>query len=381
MKKRRIGLKVLIATIVLAVVVAVFVARKGIFAEQETVFQEGLQSDRVNIVYDTAGVPVPVPKGYVASSVTGERTVNEGFVIYEGEEEVTDSNKDTAQKTRNQWVWVPINDISEIYGTDSNGMKHGKLYNFNEKGRTELNWTESKGVMSITSDTSYREPDIITNSDADNRLPKYLIEQTSNELNTEMQRDFEKTILSIKKYGGFYIGRYETTGGNEQAKVVKMNTEGLTNNWYAMYEKSKELKGTNSNVRTSMIWGCLWDATLEWLVDTGEKTYSQVGVDSTSWGNSYKNTFTYTNTSGVTSTKSANSATQIPTGSTEYTRANNIYDMAGNYWEWTLEIIYSYDRTMRGNVFGSSVCAADSRDADVGPTGSASSRAALYIEL
>ena len=75
-------------------------------------------------------VIVPVPKGYTASSVTTENKVSEGFVIYEGEEEVTDTNSPTARTTRNQCVWVPVANPSEMYGTDSSGKKWGKLYNF-----------------------------------------------------------------------------------------------------------------------------------------------------------------------------------------------------------------------------------------------------------
>ena len=86
--------------------------------------------NRVNAIEDTAGIKVPVPKGYVASSVDGEHTVNTGFVIYEGEEAVTEENKDTAQTTRDQWVWVPVDNMSDIYFTDSNGKKHGQSYWF-----------------------------------------------------------------------------------------------------------------------------------------------------------------------------------------------------------------------------------------------------------
>ena len=32
-----------------------------------------------------------------------------------------------------------------------------------------------------------------------------------------------------------------------------------------------------------------------------------------------------------------NNATIIPTGSSEHTKANNIYDLAGNVYEWTIE--------------------------------------------
>ena len=69
---------------------------------------DGESDEKVNAVQstDTTPITVPVPKGYTASKVTGETTVEDGFVIYEGEGEVNDTNKDTAQTTRNQFVWV-----------------------------------------------------------------------------------------------------------------------------------------------------------------------------------------------------------------------------------------------------------------------------------
>ena len=53
----------------------------------------GESDDKVNAVQstDTTPVTVPVPKGYTASKVTEETTVEDGFVIYEGEEEVNDT--------------------------------------------------------------------------------------------------------------------------------------------------------------------------------------------------------------------------------------------------------------------------------------------------
>ena len=112
--------------------------------------------NRVNAIEDTAGIKVPVPKGYVASSIDGEHTVNTGFVIYEGEEAVTEENKDTAQKTRDQWVWVPVENMSDIYFTDSNGKKHGQLWDFSTTGRTKKSYTAGSG---------YREPDRVTDRD------------------------------------------------------------------------------------------------------------------------------------------------------------------------------------------------------------------------
>ena len=122
---------------------------------------------------------------------------------------------------------------------------------------------------------------------------------------------------------------------------------------------------TGTNVRTGMIWGCLWDETLQWLVDSGAKTYAEM-KDSTSWGNYSNSTFEYkTNISGSTSTKNASSGTRIPSGSTEYSKANNIYDMAGNVWDWTLEGYGSYGRRYRGGYYngnGSNNPASDRRN-------------------
>ena len=105
-----------------------------------------------------------------------------------------------------------------------------------------------------------------------------------------------------------------------------------------------------------MIWGIQWDETLKWLIDTGEKTYAEIASDSTSWGNYSNNSFTYyTNTSKSTATKSSYSSKRIPSGAYEGANANNVFDLAGNVLDWTLESnsrgidIYRY---VRGGSYG-----------------------------
>ena len=61
-----------------------------------------------------------IPEGYVASSVSGENTVADGLVIYEGTEPVTDENHAEALKTRNQYVWIPVPDINSMVMCSSN---------------------------------------------------------------------------------------------------------------------------------------------------------------------------------------------------------------------------------------------------------------------
>ena len=130
-----------------------------------------------------------------------------------------------------------------------------------------------------------------------------------------------------------------------------------------MYKRCKNIRGANTNVETGMIWGNQWDRTLMWLIETGSKTKEQIADDSTSWGNYYNATFEYVNSSGSTATKNENSSARIPTGSAEYTKANNIYDLAGNVRDWTMEADSTGHRVYRGgncNNYGSSY-PADSR--------------------
>lgn len=270
------------------------------------------------------------------------------------------------QKTRNQYVWVPVDDPTRIYGVDNKGKIWGKLYNFSNTGRTAYNWTETNGIMNITIQTSYREPNVLQISsgydcDGYSYMHSYGLGETRYEmLAQELEQNYYEIIESIKKYGGFYIGRYETGGLNGTAVVRKMDTNIVSQDWYTMYKKCLTLKGTNTDVKTSMIFGNLWDEALEWLVKSGATisdgttlTY-QLMKNSTTWGNYSNATFNYiaanAETPLMTETKaqSTSTGTRIPAGSAEYTKANNVYDMAGNVWDWTTEAYSADYRVCRG---------------------------------
>ena len=272
------------------------------------------------------------------------------------------------QKERNQYVWVPIDDISKLYGVDNNGKLWGKLYNFSSSGRSNRNWTETNGIMSITNATNYREPDVISNNqyydiDSYSYMHNNGLGQTRYEmLAQELEQKYLEIMESIKKYGGFYIGRYETGGLSSTAVINKMNTDIGSQNWYTMYKKCLTLKGNNNNITTMMITGSLWDETLDWIVSSGATnsegttlTYQLVGSNSTTFGNYYNATFNYIAKDAemptATETKAISTSTRIPAGSAEYTKTNNIYDMAGNVWEWTTEVYSTYSRVYRGGVY------------------------------
>ena len=271
------------------------------------------------------------------------------------------------QKTRNQYVWVPVDDPARIYGVDNKGKIWGKLYEFSYTGRKALNWTETNGIMNITSQTNYTDPNVIQSTTYDSDGYSYMhssgLGETRYEmLAQELEQNYYEIIESIKKYGGFYIGRYETGGLNGTAVVRKMDTNIGSQNWYTMYKKCLTLKGANTDVKTSMIFGNLWDEALEWLVKSGAiisdgttLTYQLVSAfwNSTTWGNYYSATFNYiaanAKTPLMTETKAQSTrGTRIPAGSAEYTKANNVYDMAGNVLDWTTEANSTGYRVTRG---------------------------------
>ena len=368
MNKKKTLVKIIVITVCLLLIAGVVLAvtynrdiSVGTTSEEKDQTREIVLEDNkyMHVEEDASGDEVPVPNGFVGSKVTGENEIDTGYVIYSGEEEVNDNNVVEAQKTRNQYVWVPVPDISKFYGTDANGKKWGKIYNFTtgtssnstfdeETGTYANNWSETDGVMSITSSTGYREPDVVI-YDMDSRLKTLgLGVETTHEFLMQMEKEFNKMIESVEKYGGFYIGRYETGDLNKaQAVVVKGNTDIGSRTWYTMYKKCKELEESNT-VRTGMIWGNQWDRTLMWLIESGNKTKEQIVINSTIWGNYIDATFEYTNSSGSTVTKNEGSETIIPSGSSEYTKANNMYDLAGNMSDWTMEVIQTVYRVVRG---------------------------------
>ena len=311
-------------------------------------------ANNYTMVTSADGIQVPVPTGYTASSASDENSVNGGFVIYEGTETVTDSNKWEAQCNRNQYVWIPIAEVSDMYWRDqTTGKKYGTRYTFKSSSYSK-------------SSSNKQEPQTTSRDIQSTYLTKYLNGMSREDFLMEMEIDFDKMLNSVATYGGFYIGRYQTGDLSQATPVIKrINTDIASQTWYTMWKKARKLSGTSAGVQ--MIWGIQWDETLKWLIDTGEKTYAEIASDSTSWGNYYNNRFTYyTNTSKSTATKAANSSTstRIPSGAYEGANANNVYDLAGNVYDWTLESNgsgtgdYRYNRGGGFGAYGNSFPAA-----------------------
>jgi len=332
-----------------------------------------------------SGKKAPIPVGYVASQVTGETGIDTGLVIYEGTVPVTGTQVGVpgteaweASCNRNQWVWVPVPDVSRIYDKST---RKSKLYSITQTGRSTYN-------------NSNYEPGTLVGSqyaDTERYFSQYNMPgMTKKKLLYELETELDETIKSIEKYGGFYIGRYETgkvTNYNSYYYVKPVVQRMQGNNsinyvaWYDSYVSLRTLV-SNENLKSNIIWGCLWDETLQWFRESGAKTDEEI-YNSATWGN-HKDSegFTYyTNVAGSTGSKTQGKSASIPTGSTERNKANNIYDMAGNQWEWTLEGYGNNRRRIRGGY-----CGYNASDYSVGgrsnngPGNTYASRAYFYIK-
>ena len=250
--------------------------------EATTELPAGWSSDKIKEAVKQGTKTAPVPVGYSVSGVAGENSINSGLVIYEGNEAVTGEANSaehiTAMENRNQYVWIPVDDINRMVMCKRNGVATkvdgtataegktvcelelqgnelvckthgyttataltadnidttglaGRLYavNVTLKETTEDNKQIYQAAMNFstnnqtfTRDMSDREPDVVTYFDQDDATNTYMAQAgiTSGlvaDLKKQLNDDFIAMAKSVAKYGGFYVGRYEA-GANGAAK-------------------------------------------------------------------------------------------------------------------------------------------------------------------
>lgn len=167
----------------------------------------------------------------------------------------------------------------------------------------------------------------------------------------------------ITKYEGFWIGRYEagrsnvdtaTTTTNDVSSGVDLLIQKGAQPWnFISYTNAKTVAEgyvNNTNVKSGLLTGTQWDVAMKWIENAGY----DVTTDSTEWGNYYNNTAVAGNGRYSTSrstkqvwqtgefSKTGSSTLYSGTGLYEDSKAKNIYDLAGNVWEWTAEQYSSY---------------------------------------
>ena len=128
---------------------------------------------------------------------------------------------------------------------------------------------------------------------------------------------------------------------------------------------------STGNKTSSLMFGIQWDLVCKFLEvkgnwDTTTNTAQYyIKENSSSWGNYNSSTFTINSTKAKkynSSNKSCDDITGektssmlLTTGASEYTNKMNIYDFAGNEYEWTLEKTTGTGDpcSLRGGIYGS----------------------------
>ena len=268
-----------------------------------------------------------IPKGFKiaddsATDVTG------GIVI----EDATYTNT-----IGSQFVWIPV-------GTGENAIKKAN----NETVEIEL------GRYDFTKNSD----GTITTSECSGDFTEDTIASHNSSYGNAIARDIETFKTSANSNHGYYIGRYEAgitgyegfdednrnwTGTNIQV-VCKAGQEVWN---YITQPKASEVSrnmyGSESKVTSDLINSYAWDTAILFIQKCGTESNSST----------YSRTIGYSSTS--TSAPQA-TGTNILNETKKVDKQCNIFDMAGNCWEWTTETYsYSYGPCVGrgGNYYGS----------------------------
>ncbi len=162
-------------------------------------------------------------------------------------------------------------------------------------------------------------------------------------------------ISDVKKYGGFYIGRYEagipdgeTSPSNKTGiPVSKKGATVWTNIDYSNAKASAEsmINDKNSVVQTGLITGRTWGATCNWIEDSLSKIDPSADLVNSQYYGNYQDSTSPANVAGYGSKQVA--------GFSEYWKTKNIYDLAGNVSEFATEILTSFSTFCMGGNYNS----------------------------
>ena len=342
--KRGISLIVLIVTIIVIIILAAAViltitknnpvssAKEATFKEDVTAIQDELSmylskkytddptsfdKSSVNLSGDAMVTELPSTKKY-----KDKVSVIKGKLVWAGETEKNTEYKwfsevtDGATKKSEEWKDT-MADVREGVPipkgfTYKEGTKDTGLVIQDEKGN-EFVWipaTESTYVK----DTSFSG----LKPTGDDALPNGITDETAD----------------VKKYGGFYIGRYEagipegdtSTSNKIGIPVSQKGATVWTDITYTNSKASAESMISNKYVQTGLITGTAWDTICHWIKSDDELK------DSRTYGN-YNNSLAPAN---------ENSGTKRTAGFNENWKTKNIYDLAGNVYEWTSEASSSF---------------------------------------
>lgn len=291
---------------------------------------------------DTEGKTATVPKGYTVSNVEGEKLISQGLVITKDSDEYVWIEVPKAGGPDYSAVTSTTVDTDEYYTAIENALiayagfaKTGSDYKTTKLGWKD-EWYDSLShtydgtkwySYDGTEDASYTSGDATSTAGCGLTYEAY-------------KTQYKKMLKSVYTNGGFWIGRYEGSSGatSSDAPLSQPNkaTQTLTcSNAQIAAAKvaTTDTGNTGTNTYTSsLMFGVQWDlvckfleGSTEWPAEHEASWY--IKTDSSSWGN-YAPDSDYD--------------TKLTGSSTDYRRMN-IFDFAGNEFEWTLEHATSDD--------------------------------------
>ena len=307
-----------------------------------------------NSKYESNGKQAKIPKGFTVSDVEGEKDINEGLVVYYIPEETikkenfwtADTDEDGTldiQENFDQYVWIPVDGIIGEEGKTIQNAKNGEIilgrYVFNESGEIDENLTPT----SIGKELKYSDTD------------EYYFTEDANGKGNAIAKgagNINSFIQSVRENNGYYIARYE-------AGVENGGEPNLTDNWengYADNESWTGYQGENIKL-VSKSKKQPWNyVTQNKASELCQELYCEFGIysdliNSYAWDTAIlfiqskgkeSNSKTYSTQTGY-SGKSSSIDDLALTGkgilleTQKEDKQCNIYDIAGNEWEWTTE--------------------------------------------
>ncbi len=295
----------------------------------KVVAKENWNIETVTAISIENGETIPVPKGFYY--VGGD--LNTGVIISDEETDKYDGQTDkttweyTTSLKGNQFVWIPCTEEEYVKSDSWNGLeqKPGTL--------ARAGWDKTT---------------------------------------------YSSELLQIRKYGGFYVARYEA-GLAKNIEEVKTtiyypstksvyNKEGIPQSkagivpwnfidWSTANKNAKNMYNINS-VNSGLINGTQWDVMLKKMVEKTDLTEEDlIGQGSKIWGNYMENSINYTGRKSTeyvsgsghvvlpfgevetnkTTVYSGNNGDLLTTGASSQTEVYHIFDVAGNLSEFTEE--------------------------------------------
>ena len=187
---------------------------------------------------------------------------------------------------------------------------------------------------------------------------------------------------SVRIYKGFYVGRYEagipsnasfyantndanyiTEGRNTDVYIPVSKPNNPSWNWISQENAkavSEKMYNNSISVQSGLIDSYAWDTIVNWMesknpgiatnsvnygnyldssISLTDKLYATYEIDYTTWETNLPSKY-QKGTIEIPARSQSGEQTlyEIATGSTEETKVLNIYDMAGNMYEWTTEV-------------------------------------------